>query len=139
MVNSNASMISRRSGVSAEQDYRQEANGHGYIVEIDPYTAECSRGEANLHLGRFRHEGLCTRQARSRQAGCVLFRARCTRRIHLQVRLGGDHWDPADAKIRSIGSRPVQSTWMQGTLYVARFNADGTVVSGCHSKPAIRR
>ena len=39
----------------ASSDYRNEANGHGYITEIDPYNPE-SMATKRTAMGRFRHE-----------------------------------------------------------------------------------
>ena len=38
----------------ASSDYRNKANGHGYITEIDPYNLE-SMATRRTAMGRFRH------------------------------------------------------------------------------------
>lgn len=112
-------------GASATEDYRNEANGHGYIVEIDPYTAN-SRAVKRTALGRFRHEGCAIGKLTEGQP--ITFYSGHDARFEYMYKFVSDAlWDPADANPTdrmATGDKYMN----EGTLYVARFDADGTGV-----------
>ncbi|MBH9738255.1 PhoX family protein [Vibrio navarrensis] len=110
-------------GASAMDDYRNEASGHGYIVEIDPYTAN-SRAVKRTALGRFRHEG-CTFGKLQVGKPVVFYSGHDSRFEYLYKFESKALWDAADAEPANrlaTGDKYMD----EGTLYVARFNEDGT-------------
>ncbi|MDF2152543.1 PhoX family phosphatase [Vibrio sp. CAU 1672] len=110
-------------GASAVDDYRNEANGHGYIVEIDPYTQN-SRAKKRTALGRFRHEG-CTFGKLEAGKPVVFYSGHDSRFEYMYKFESAMGWDPADANPDNrlaTGDKYMD----QGTLYVARFNEDGS-------------
>ncbi|WGY47354.1 PhoX family phosphatase [Vibrio sp. ABG19] len=110
-------------GASSSDDYRNEANGHGYIVEIDPYTAN-SRAKKRTALGRFRHEG-CTFAKLEAGKPVVFYSGHDSRFEYLYKFESTANWDPADANPANrlvTGDKYMD----EGTLYVARFNEDST-------------
>ncbi len=110
---------------SALLDYRNEANGHGYVVEIDPYAPD-SRPIKRTSMGRFRHEAC--------EAGKVVvgepvafYSGHDARGEYVYKFLSTTVWDPADANPTdrlAVGDKYLS----EGTLYVARFDEDGTGV-----------
>ncbi|WP_305817948.1 PhoX family protein [Photobacterium leiognathi] len=110
-------------GNSSLDDYRNEANGHGYIVEIDPYTKN-SRAKKRTALGRFRHEG-CTFGKLEEGKPVVFYSGHDSRFEYLYKFESTALWDPADASPSNrllTGDKYMD----EGTLYVARFNEDST-------------
>ena len=110
------------SGASAMDDYRNEANGHGYIVEIDPYTAN-SRAVKRTALGRFRHEG-CTFGTLEVGKPIVFYSGHDSRFEYMYKFVSTAVWDAADAEASdrlAMGDKYMD----EGTLYVAKFDADG--------------
>jgi len=102
-------------GDSAADDFRNEANTFGWVVEIDPYDPS-STPVKRTHLGRIKHEGCWPAPARSGEP--VVFYT------------GDDERGEYIYKFVSDGVyRPGQtdgSILDSGTLYVARFNDNGT-------------
>ncbi len=100
---------------SATEDYRNEVNGFGWVVEIDPFNPE-SRPVKRTQLGRFAHEGVVFHEPVEGQP---------------LVCYAGD--DARDEYIyKYVSTQPYQKETASGhlldngTLYVARFNEDGT-------------
>ena len=110
------------SGASAGDDYRNEANGHGYVVEIDPYTAN-SRAVKRTALGRFRHE--CVVYGKLEAGQPVTFYSGHDGRFeYLYKYVSNATWSPSDANSNNrleIGDKYLND----GTLYVAKFNENG--------------
>lgn len=109
-------------GTNALDDYRNEASGHGYIVEIDPYTAD-SRAVKRTALGRFRHEG-CTFGKLTAGQPMTFYSGHDSRFEYMYKFVTDAVWDPADANPTdrlAIGDKYMDA----GTLYVAQFDADG--------------
>ncbi len=99
----------------ATQDYRNEPNTFGWVVEIDPFDPN-GVPVKRTHLGRFAHEG-------------VIFHAPVEGKP--VVCYSGD--DARDEYIyKFVSAQPYHQASAsgalldEGTLYVARFNADGT-------------
>lgn len=112
-------------GTSALEDYRNEASTYGYIVEIDPYdrTALATKRTA---LGRFRHEG-CAPGVPVAGKPLVWYMGDDSNNEYLYKWVSQAPWDPADAQAAdrlATGAKYLD----HGTLYVARFDADGTGV-----------
>jgi len=110
-------------GNSAAEDYRNEANGHGYIVEMDPYDAS-TMAVKRTALGRFRHEGCVPGRAIAGEP-IVFYSGHDARFEYIYKFVSDTVWDPADADATdrlAVGDKYMDS----GTLYVARFNEDGT-------------
>ncbi|KFF48167.1 dTDP-glucose 4,6-dehydratase [Gammaproteobacteria bacterium MFB021] len=121
------------SAASAAGDYRNEPRTFGYVVEIDPYgnTASVGTETAALkrtHIGRFRHEG-CWPGKVIEGEPVVFYSGHDSRNEYIYKFVSKAKWDPQDANRPgqdydrlAIGSKYLD----EGTLYVARFNADGS-------------
>lgn len=108
---------------SALMDYRNEANGHGYIVEIDPYSAD-SRPVKRTTMGRFRHEA-CEVGKLTAGKPVVFYSGHDAQNEYVYKFVSAANWDPADANRTdrlAVGDKYLN----EGTLYVARFDEDGT-------------
>lgn len=111
------------SGESAIMDYRNEANGHGYIVEIDPYSPN-SMAVKRTAMGRFRHEA-CVLGKLSAGKPVVFYSGHDARFEYMYKFVSSAPWNPADAD--STDRLATGAKYMdEGTLYVARFNEDGS-------------
>jgi secreted PhoX family phosphatase len=109
-------------GSNAANDYRNEANGHGYIVEIDPYNPN-SRATKRTALGRFRHEG-CAFGKLEEGKPISFYSGHDSRFEYLYKYVSDAAWDPVDAN--STNRLTVGDKYMNaGTLYVAKFTEDG--------------
>ncbi|GAB6261363.1 PhoX family protein [Photobacterium sp. R1] len=107
---------------SAAGDYRNEANGFGYIVEIDPYNAY-ARAVKRTALGRFRHEG-CAFGKLEEGKPVVFYSGHDSKFEYIYKFVSDAVWDPADAS--PANRRAVGDKYMDhGTLYVAKFSEDG--------------
>lgn len=105
---------------TADQDYRNVANTFGWVVEIDPFKPE-QRPVKRTALGRFAHEGCWPHLPQSEGKPVVFY-------------MGDD--SRGEYVYKFVSSRAFSSTPRglaggnhyldEGTLYAARFNADGS-------------
>lgn len=110
-------------GEDPAQDYRNEASSYGYIVEIDPLDPN-KRAVKRTALGRFRHEG-CWPGKLEEGKPVVFYSGHDARFEYIYKFVSDALWDPTDANPTdrlATGAKYMDS----GTLYVARFNDDGT-------------
>ncbi|KQM19655.1 PhoX family protein [Novosphingobium sp. Leaf2] len=110
------------SGAAAKDDFRYEPNQFGWVVEIDPYNP-ASTPRKRTALGRFGHEGAFVRIATGQKVG--LYMGDDSRGEYLYKFMSATTWNAADANASdrlAMGDKYLDA----GTLYVARFNADGT-------------
>lgn len=106
-------------------DYRNEANGHGYIVEIDPYNPAANAVKRTA-LGRFRHEG-CVFGKLEAGKPIVFYSGHDAQFEYIYKFESKELWNPADANREdryAVGSKYMD----EGTLYVARFDEMGAGV-----------
>ncbi|MBH1964828.1 MAG: PhoX family phosphatase [Comamonadaceae bacterium] len=110
-------------GADATQDWRNEANAFGYLVEIDPYDPT-SIATKRTALGRFSHEG--ANYANPVAGKPLAFYSGDDKRFEYIYRFVSEAvWDPMDANRAdrlAVGAKYMD----KGTLYVARFGADGS-------------
>lgn len=113
-------------GDGPRDDYRNETRTFGYIVEIDPYDGQ-SQAVKRTALGRFRHEG-CWPGKLVAGEPVVFYSGHDSRNEYIYKFVSDAKWDPADANRPgedydrlAIGAKYMD----RGTLYVARFDADG--------------
>ena len=103
-------------------DFRNEPNTFGYVVEIDPFDPT-SMPRKRTALGRFAHESAASARVAAGKPARLLHGRRLARRVHLQVRLHRDLGSPPTP----TGGLAAGDKYLDaGTLYVAKFNADGT-------------
>ncbi|WP_111413617.1 PhoX family protein [Billgrantia lactosivorans] len=102
-------------GASPREDYRNEPHAFGYMVEIDPYAPE-STPVKRTHLGRFAHEGVVFAPAAEGQP-VVCYSGDDARFEYIYKFVSARPYRAADAD---------GSLLDEGTLYVARFNDDGS-------------
>jgi uncharacterized protein len=102
-------------GADATQDYRNEPNAFGWVVEIDPFNPNAAPVKRTA-LGRFGHEGVVFGPAREGRP---------------VVAYSGDD-STFEYIYKFVSARPfVRATANgslldEGVLYVAKFNADGS-------------
>lgn len=104
-----------RKGASATEDYRNEPNAFGWMVEIDPFDPN-STPVKRTHLGRFAHEGVVFAPA-VEGAPVVCYSGDDARFEYIYKFVSEDVYRPGQTDGSILDS---------GTLYVARFNDDGT-------------
>ncbi|AGA35143.1 Putative phosphatase [Thioalkalivibrio nitratireducens DSM 14787] len=100
---------------SASDDYRNEPNAFGWVVEIDPFGPS-SVPIKRTHLGRFAHEGVVFQPAVEGQP-VVLYSGDDARNEYIYKFVSAQPYHRATAGGHLLDS---------GTLYVARFHEDGT-------------
>lgn len=113
----------RATGASAAQDFRNEPNQFGWVVEIDPYNA-ASTPRKRTALGRFGHEGAWLGRLTPGQKVAV-YMGDDSRGEYLYKYVSSTDWVAGDAQATdrlAVGDKYLDT----GTLYVARFNADGS-------------
>lgn len=107
-------------GASAAQDFRNEPNTFGYVVEIDPLSG--STPVKRVAMGRFAHEAAICGLPRAGQP--LAFYMGCdSRNEYIYKFVSAASWDSADV---GRGIAAGDKYLDEGKLYVARFNADGT-------------
>lgn len=114
-----------KTGTSADgsDDYRNEMNGFGYIVEIDPYD-KTRRAKKRTALGRFAHESAAFGKVVAGQP-LTVYMGDDSRGEYIYKFVSNALWSDADANAAdrlAVGDKYLDS----GKLYVAKFNADGT-------------
>ena len=114
-----------KTGTSADgsDDYRNEMNGMGYIVEIDAYD-KTRMAKKRTGLGRFAHESAAFGKVEAGKPLSV-YMGDDARGEYIYKFVSTATWNPADANANdrmAIGDKYLDS----GKLYVAKFNADGT-------------
>jgi secreted PhoX family phosphatase len=114
-----------RTGSSADgsDDYRNELNTFGYIVEADPYDKSQAIRKRTA-LGRFAHESAAF-SLRTAGRPLAVYMGDDSRGEYIYKFVSAASWDPADANPANritTGDKYLDS----GKLYVAKFNADGT-------------
>jgi len=111
------------SGADALSDWRNEVNGFGYLVEIDPYDPS-SIATKRTAMGRFAHEGAAYGNPVAGQP--LAFYCGDDSRFEYVYRFVSEAvWDPKDATRSdrlAVGAKYLD----KGTLYVARFNDNGS-------------
>ncbi|MFN3146919.1 MAG: PhoX family protein [Paracoccaceae bacterium] len=102
-------------GASATEDYRNEPNTYGYMVEIDPFDPT-STPIKRTHLGRFAHEGVVFAPA-VEGAPVVCYSGDDARFEYIYKFVSDGLYVPGQTDGSILDT---------GTLYVAKFNDDGT-------------
>jgi uncharacterized protein len=115
----------RATGATATDDFRNEPNQFGWCVELDPFDKSMPPRKRTA-LGRFAHEGAWFGKFIAGKKLAV-YLGDDSRREYFYKFVSTASWDPADAQSSNrlaIGDKYLDS----GTLYAAKFNADGTGV-----------
>lgn len=104
-----------RKAADAKGDYRNEPNQFGWIVEIDPFEPD-SVPVKRTALGRFAHEGLIFAPVKPGRP-VVCYSGDDSQNEYIYKYVSRDTYCPGRSNGRLLD---------EGTLYVARFNADGS-------------
>ena len=112
-------------GTSADgtDDYRNIANTFGFVVEIDPYD-KAAPIKKRTAMGRFAHEAAVMPKPVQGKSIAV-YMGDDSRNEYIYKYVSKATWNAADAAANNrmaIGDKYLD----EGTLYVAKFNADGT-------------
>jgi secreted PhoX family phosphatase len=112
---------SAASGAAATADYRNVINTFGWVVEIDPFNPNSTPAKRTA-LGRFNHEGAWPGPVVAGKP-IVMYQGDDARNEYIYKFVSKANWDPADVgKGMAAGAKYLD----EGTLYVAKFNADGS-------------
>ncbi|MBI5719001.1 MAG: PhoX family phosphatase [Burkholderiales bacterium] len=104
-------------------DYRNELNTFGFIVEIDPYDKTAAIKKRTT-LGRCAHESAAFGKVAAGKPLAV-YMGDDSRGEYIYKYVSNANWDAADAGATNriaVGDKYLDA----GKLYVAKFNADGT-------------
>lgn len=119
--------LTPQAGKTAAEDFRNEANGFGYVVEIDPYNP-ASKAVKRTSMGRFKHEGAAYGKLEAGKP-ISIYSGDDQTNDYVYKFVSDALWDAKDATVADnatnrldIGAKYLD----KGTLYVARFNDDGT-------------
>ena len=110
-------------GASPREDYRNEFNTFGYVVELDPYNPDTLLTKRTA-LGRFAHESAAFGKVEAGKPLSV-YMGDDSRGEYIYKFVSTALWSAADANAAdrmAVGDKYLDS----GKLYVAQFNADGT-------------
>jgi secreted PhoX family phosphatase len=110
-------------GGTATTDYRNEPNQFGWVVEIDPYSPSAAPRKRTA-LGRLGHEGAWPGNFVAGRKP-AWYMGDDSRREYLYKFVSNTAWvanDASNANRLAMGDKYLDA----GTLYVAKFNADGT-------------
>jgi secreted PhoX family phosphatase len=113
----------RATGASATDDFRNEPNQFGWVVEIDPYNA-ASTPRKRTALGRLGHEGAWPGLFVAGRKP-AWYMGDDSQREYMYKFVSATPWVAADANATdrlAMGDKYLDA----GTLYVAKFNADGS-------------
>ncbi|TVP56506.1 MAG: PhoX family phosphatase [Halomonadaceae bacterium] len=99
----------------ATQDYRNEAHCFGWVVEIDPFNPD-SKPQKRTALGRFAHEGVVFHTAEEGKP-LVGYSGDDAQFEYIYKFVSKNNYFKSTADGRLLD---------EGTLYVAKFNDDGT-------------
>jgi uncharacterized protein len=116
-------MSSVGTSTDGSDDYRNIANTFGFIVEIDPYdkTAAIKKRTA---MGRFAHEAAVMPKPVQGKSIAV-YMGDDSQNEYIYKYVSTATWNAADAN--ATGRMAIGDKYLDaGTLYVAKFNADGT-------------
>jgi uncharacterized protein len=124
-------------GATSADDYRNEINGQGWITEIDPYSAT-STIKKRTTMGRMAHEGAAFSLPVAGKPLAV-YMGDDSSNEYIYKFVSDATWSDADATASNrmaVGDKYLD----QGTLYAAKFNADGTGewVELSMNNPAVR-
>ncbi|TFY97876.1 PhoX family protein [Ramlibacter rhizophilus] len=112
-----------QTGAADTDDYRNELNTFGYIVEMDPYD-KTQAIRKRTALGRFAHESASFGKV-SAGKPLAVYMGDDSRGEYIYKFVSSANWSAADADPANritTGDKYLDA----GKLYVARFNADGT-------------
>ena len=110
-------------GASAKDDYRNEMNTFGYVVEVDAYDTQAPMHK-RTGLGRFAHESVAFAKPVAGQP-IVCYMGDDARNEYIYKFVSDAKWDPKDAQPANrlaAGDKYLD----KGTLFAARFKGDGT-------------
>ncbi|MCJ2182994.1 PhoX family phosphatase [Novosphingobium sp. 1949] len=110
------------SGTEAREDFRNEPFQFGWVVEIDPYDP-ASTPRKRTALGRCGHEGAFIRVVEGQPVAAYM--GDDSRSEYLYKFVSNQTWDADDASASdrlAMGDKYLDA----GTLYVARFDEDGS-------------
>ena len=108
---------------TGSDDYRNEMNGMGFMVEIDPYN-KARAAKKRTAMGRYAHEsGAFSLPVAGKPI--AVYMGDDARNEYIYKYVSAANWDPLDANstdVLATGDKYLDN----GKMYVAKFNADGT-------------